>query len=186
MGTRMRRTHIVEYVRTVKFCETRELQAKFFTSYPNAMRVLKGMVDSKELKAVKLDKRNLYMLPETKTPKQIEHVRLISRFYPYLESQGYKVIKYDYEVTLSEGIRADALAVAKSPEGKVEVYVVECERSNTSIPDKIKAYEKYYISKEYRGKFLKGFPTLVLITDNRLCATIIPKVKALGLGYYDI
>lgn len=184
---RMRKTHIIEYVRTVKFCEVKELQRKYFNSYNNATDILRTMVRDKQLKVVREygNGKNLYMLPETKVPKQIEHVRLISRYYPYLEDRGYRVLRFDYEVVLSKGLRADAVVVARSHEGNMCTFVIECERSHTSVPEKVTKYEKWYISKEYLEKFPRGFPELVLITDGPAGKSILPRVKVLRLDYFD-
>lgn len=165
---------------------------KFFTSVHRTQVRLKQLLDLGVIKRDRIDsKRNfIYMLPETRSASQIEHLAYVSRLYPYYESMGYHILDVDYEVELvkrkgyRDGIRCDGIFVVQHGVSEPEVYIVECERCHTAIVDKLLKYEQYAKNKEYLSKFPCGMPKLLIITDNPVPRTELKEVYTLPLRFY--
>lgn len=81
----------------------------------------------------------------TKCPKQQIHLDLIAKCYVFLENTHYKVLSWNREVTLKNGIRPDVITDIKDVNnGRTATLYIEVERYNNSLLKKIEKYEEIY------------------------------------------
>lgn len=132
-------------------CRSDVIQKLFYPSYRVAMRRLKLLTEYGYLKRFRESPNEKYFYYTRQRPKQLQHLNLAAKTILFAKSLGYEVEEFRREVKL-DNVRPDAV-MGLSKDGQSGVLVVEIERFNNSLKNKIKNYERIYKEKKYFTKF---------------------------------
>lgn len=160
---------------------TQQICTRFFDNKNTCQIRLTKLVEQKVLKRYRADSRKdyVYAVPQTKLTAQIyNHLLPVCKLYDHYENQGYSVLDFETEVTLSKSIRCDGIFVLERS-GRVRLIIVEHERSHNPLRGKIERYEHYFEADEYMEKFPNVMPELLLLTDRNVPSTTLNNVRVM-------
>lgn len=172
---------ILEFVKLCNYTTTSLLAYKFFPSKHSCQVRLTKLVNAKHLKRVSLSSTmdSIYMLPKQKQTTQLQHLLYVCQTVPYFEALGKRVLNLQLEAKLSSKLRTDGILLLANK----EVYLIECERCHTSLNPKLRKYEYYFNSEEFRKQFAKFTTKLLFITNNPVPRTALTNVEVLPLDF---
>ena len=142
--------NVIEFV-SKNPCFSDTIQKLFYTSYRVAMRRLNKLTDYGYLKRYRESPNSKYFYYTKTRPKQFVHLDIAVKTILYAKSLGYEVLEFRREIKL-DNIRPDAVLGLKMG-CSTGVLLVEVERFNNSLKNKISKYEKIYKEKKYFSKF---------------------------------